>query len=264
VIDSPQIRRTIVMHRPRAFTLIELLVVIAVIVLLMAVLLPALQRAKKHARSVGCQMNLKQWGTAFSLHAADHEGAFVAAPIVYDWPTLMKPYLGTSSDPRCCPMAPKVVDPEPRPKVGSTYSAWGTADLYGSYGVNGWFPRPMADTVEALKAAGKDYSDTDFTRFPANGPVLLDCVGSGAAPDAHDEPPQQEDVPASLMASFCINRHDGFVNGLFRSWSVQKVGLKELWTLKWHIEYDTAGPWTRAGGVESEDWPQWMRSFKEY
>ena len=47
-------------------------------------------------------------------------------------------------------------------------------------------------------------------------------------------------------------------------WSVRKVGLKELWTLKWHHEYDTAGPWTKAGGVQPEDWPQWMRSFKDY
>ncbi|UCG57744.1 MAG: type II secretion system protein [Phycisphaerales bacterium] len=253
------------MRKRSAFTLIELLVVIAVIVLLMAVLLPALQRAKKHARTVGCQMNLKQCSTAFSLDAADHEGAFVARSIIYDWPKLMQPYQGDSSDPRCCPMATKVTDPGPQAKLGSTYSAWGKLDFYGSYGLNGWFPRPTKEVIDAVKGVGgKDYSDTDFTRFPANGPVLLDCIGSWSAPDANDMPPQQEDVAASFMAYFCINRHGGFVNGLFRDWSVRKVGLKELWTLKWHREYDTAGPWTRAGEVEPEDWPQWMRSFKEY
>jgi hypothetical protein len=42
------------------------------------------------------------------------------------------------------------------------------------------------------------------------------------------------------------------------------VGLKELWTLKWWPGYNTHGPWTKAGGVKAEDWPQWMRSFKEY
>jgi hypothetical protein len=51
---------------------------------------------------------------------------------------------------------------------------------------------------------------------------------------------------------------------LFMDWSVRKVGLKELWTLKWHRSYDTAGPWTKAGGVKPEDWPQWMRIFKDY
>ncbi len=51
---------------------------------------------------------------------------------------------------------------------------------------------------------------------------------------------------------------------LFMDWSVRKVGLKELWTVKWHREFDTDGPWTRAGGVEPEDWPAWMRTFKDY
>jgi hypothetical protein len=47
-------------------------------------------------------------------------------------------------------------------------------------------------------------------------------------------------------------------------WSVRKVGLKGLWTLKWHREYNTGGPWTRAGGVRAEDWPAWMRKLKDY
>lgn len=62
---------------------------------------------------------------------------------------------------------------------------------------------------------------------------------------------------------------------LFRDWSVRKVGLKELWTLKWdgrkfHTnkwydrKFDTSGPWTLAGGVQPEDWPEWMRGFKDY
>jgi hypothetical protein len=47
-------------------------------------------------------------------------------------------------------------------------------------------------------------------------------------------------------------------------WSVRKVGLKELWTLKWYAHFDTVGPWTKRGGVKPEDWPEWMRGFKEY
>jgi prepilin-type processing-associated H-X9-DG protein len=62
----------------------------------------------------------------------------------------------------------------------------------------------------------------------------------------------------------CINRHHGGVNYLFLDWSVRKVGLKELWTLKWYKDFDTRGPWTKAGGVQPEDWPPWMRRFKDY
>jgi len=45
---------------------------------------------------------------------------------------------------------------------------------------------------------------------------------------------------------------------------VRRVGLKELWTLKWHKAFDTTGPWTKAGGAVTDDWPQWMQALKEY
>jgi len=37
-----------------------------------------------------------------------------------------------------------------------------------------------------------------------------------------------------------------------------------VWTLKWHRTFDKTGPWTKAGGVNPNDWPQWMRNFKDY
>ena len=66
------------------------------------------------------------------------------------------------------------------------------------------------------------------------------------------------------MAKCCIDRHNGGINSLFLDWSIRKVGLKELWTLKWDEDFDTAGPWTKSGGVSPEDWPKWMRGFKDY
>lgn len=68
----------------------------------------------------------------------------------------------------------------------------------------------------------------------------------------------------SGIGYYCINRHDGYVNGLFLDWSVKKVGLKELWTLKWSQDFDTAGQWTKTGGAQPEDWPEWMRDFRDY
>jgi hypothetical protein len=46
--------------------------------------------------------------------------------------------------------------------------------------------------------------------------------------------------------------------------SIKKVGLKEMWTFKWHKAFDVTNQWTRAGGVQSEDWPEWMKGFKDY
>jgi len=63
---------------------------------------------------------------------------------------------------------------------------------------------------------------------------------------------------------FCIDRHEGRINTVFMDYHVQSVGLKELSTLKWHIGYNRANAWTKAGGVLSEDWPEWMSSFKDY
>ena len=60
-------------NKPRGFTLIELLVVIAIVAILAAILLPALTRAKGSARGVTCLNNLRQWGLATQLYAADHE-----------------------------------------------------------------------------------------------------------------------------------------------------------------------------------------------
>ena len=56
------------------FTLIELLVVVAIISILMALLLPALGRAKELGRATICRGNQKQIGLAVYSYANDHSG----------------------------------------------------------------------------------------------------------------------------------------------------------------------------------------------
>jgi prepilin-type processing-associated H-X9-DG protein/prepilin-type N-terminal cleavage/methylation domain-containing protein len=58
----------------RAFSLVELLVVIGVIALLIAILLPALGRARENANRVHCADTLRQLASAANLHALDHQG----------------------------------------------------------------------------------------------------------------------------------------------------------------------------------------------
>jgi prepilin-type N-terminal cleavage/methylation domain-containing protein/prepilin-type processing-associated H-X9-DG protein len=57
-----------------AFTLVELLVVIAIIGVLVAVLLPALSRARERAETISCQSNLRQIVTAAFNYATDYKG----------------------------------------------------------------------------------------------------------------------------------------------------------------------------------------------
>ena len=59
----------------RGFTLIELLVVVAIISLLVAIILPALGRAKESTRRAVCQCNLKQIHMAWSMYFQDHNGS---------------------------------------------------------------------------------------------------------------------------------------------------------------------------------------------
>jgi prepilin-type N-terminal cleavage/methylation domain-containing protein/prepilin-type processing-associated H-X9-DG protein len=69
------------------FTLIELLVVIAILALLIAILLPALSRARGLAQSAACLSNLRQLQTCWLMYANDHNGTLPPNLSVYNLST---------------------------------------------------------------------------------------------------------------------------------------------------------------------------------
>ncbi|MHC4425919.1 MAG: type II secretion system protein [Planctomycetota bacterium] len=287
------------MAKGKGFTLIELLVVISIIVLLMAILLPALQRVRNQARAVTCQATLKQWGTTLALYLADNEGRFPANTYSAIW-LLTGRSLGVAdpnepkNEPKelhpirtkgmLCPMATKPGDQggfgaifsedsgvvfQLRGKWGSTFRAWELTEpgppIRVSYGLNTrLFGIASTTFSSSFLSEEPRYTDIFSMRGTACMPLLFDCITPEGTGSYQNPPPQYEGLKKGSMWRFCMNRHDGHINCLFLDWSVRKVGLKELWTLKWHPGFDTANIWTKAGGAKSEDWPQWMRNFKDY
>jgi prepilin-type N-terminal cleavage/methylation domain-containing protein len=262
------------------FTLIELLVVIAIIALLMAILMPALQRVKRQARLAACQSNMHQWGLCFAMFMNDNEGFFSDDRQYREgfWMSVLRPYYVEVGDLRCCPEAtkPRVPSGGGGGASGSTFIAWGVFSSsalqwaddghYGSYGLNAF----IYNTSNPFGGNREDYWRGYNVQGASDVPMLLDCVWVDGWPSHNNEPYQganhieQGYGGRSMLGRFCIDRHNGFVNSVFLDSSTRKVGVKELWTLKWNRNFDTLGPWTIAGAVVPSDWPEWMKNAKDY
>jgi prepilin-type processing-associated H-X9-DG protein len=149
------------------------------------------------------------------------------------------------------------------------YSRLGPDGIAGSYGLNGYaidIASSRSRFLESGVSASDGWQHFDNVTVADKVPLFLDAARFDLWPLPGDAPgPQNALLPAGAnMAHCCIDRHGGAVNCLFLDGSARKVGLKELWTLKWYRSFDTDGPWTLAGGAMSTDWPEWMRGFKDY
>jgi prepilin-type N-terminal cleavage/methylation domain-containing protein len=268
-------------RRNRGFTLIELLVVIAIIAVLMAILMPALRRVKEQGKMISCMGNLKQWNLIASMQTNENDGKFWDSDEntpAYWWVRYLDDkYKGWKQNPIWfCPSATKPVIDESGNQLETfnIFNAWGIfwgSDLpevgvAGSYGINGYCLIPKGAEAYENGVSVSNGWKTAGAKGASNVPWFSEALRFDLWPAETDAPAANEFAAWSgdLMARTCINRHQGFENVAFMDWSVRKVGLKELWTMKWHKSFDINGPWTQAGGVTPDDWPEWIRPYKDY
>ncbi|UCG57904.1 MAG: hypothetical protein JSU70_00070 [Phycisphaerales bacterium] len=229
---------------------------------------------RRRAKEAVCLSNLRQWGVMFEMFTNDNDGYFNPGWDVGEttlWMNALRPYYGDNWNLLFCPTATSTVG---SPGDFGVFKAWyRDVDLPGggqhryasSYGINSWTNNMTRDRGSRLEEWF--WKNVRGVEGSNNIPVFADSVWHDAWPREYDFPPASSGGwpgGSSDMMQFCIDRHNGAINGLFMDSSARKIGLKELWTLKWHRNFDTEGPWTKAGGVTPADWPQWMWRFKDY
>ena len=274
------------MNKRKGFTLIELLVVIAIIALLMAILMPALSRVREQARTIGCLTNLRQWNFVGAMYTEDNDGKFWSGlnSFGHRWPWQLEPRLldWKMNKTWLCPTAKKPIIDENGNQVPTfnIFNAWGIFKgshggrnappdgVAGSYSINGYVLSIPTNANFVRNVPAKDGWRTPNVAGAGYVPLFMDALRFDLFPLEADGPAEYEFASwigqESRMARCCINRHVGFVGCSFMDYSARKVGLKELWTLKWHKSFNTSCPYTLAGGVQPSDWPEWIRPFRDY
>ena len=253
--------------------------VIAIIALLLAMMMPGLKKAQEVTRDVTCRSNLKQWGVVWKVYADEYDGKLPDctgyAALRGDWIIALRDDYPTGKM-TLCPNATKWVDyGVPAGNSGGVFSTYrniyndGTEELC-SYGMNVWSYSTIHWAMEP------DAEEKIWGRFEVEGtsnvPLFMDSIYRGGFPsyggyDRMDMPADEypnngfEHVMDGIR-QFAMPRHGsggkGGTNVLFFDLGTRHVDVKEIWTLKWHRNFDTHEYLNNISSI----WPgTWMDKF---
>jgi len=253
------------MKTKKGFTLIELLVVIAIIALLLAILLPSLKKVKQIARDVVCRSNLKQWSLIWAMYTNESNSKF---PHDYpgtnyvrgEWINALRKEWQTEGDIVRCPSAPKYKDFG----IGNPHGSYTTTYWMGSsaanpeecsYGMNTWAYSEKPTGGFGLPGDAANFWKTINVRNSNAVPMFMDSMWRGGSPGYANS--DKITMPAAEsetnnwpefsyqggIRQFAMPRHGAGAkagtNVLFFDLSARHVQIKEMWTLKWHRNFDT-------------------------
>jgi prepilin-type N-terminal cleavage/methylation domain-containing protein/prepilin-type processing-associated H-X9-DG protein len=248
------------MKRPKAFTLIELLVVVAIIGLLIAILLPSLNVARKKARTAVCMTNERYLVQSYRTYVETFNGVLSSTGHgnsgAWDFQLLgagMTPATyyanngraGTADKPRWCPETDSKhrVDVS-KQSVGTALLSWDCrvgpgGGSSGSYGMNNWVYNGSNYQARRTTTTSADFYRLRGALREFAIPIFVDCAWHDLLPKTTDMPgvnledPEAGSSADRNLSDAAINRHGKAVNVSFWDVHVETVKLPDLWTVRW-------------------------------